>query len=296
MYRTYSKTKRMLNEEKQGKSRPPVRCTRTGVSENRTHGCMVDEVNPIIHNSLSIRDFTLVELLVVIAIIAILASLLLPALSNAREQGKRSVCYSNLKQLGLAAALYAGSNNDCLPPYAYSAAGDTEWFRLLGSEIDPSKNIDLYSESGMPKVFQCPSESSFFRINEFRWISYGWNCYDFGFPGGTNNEYGSFARMGRVSSPESVTLIGDAADHSTAAYPSYVMLLFNNFCGWGNDNVAKNKSAYRHARGGRWVIFGVRCDGHVGDISYQQMLMNPNVPQPGVENPWRRRDANGIPK
>ncbi len=58
------------------------------------------------------RGFTLIELLVVIAIIAILLAIMMPALSRVREQGKRAVCLSNLKQLNLAWNLYADDNDD----------------------------------------------------------------------------------------------------------------------------------------------------------------------------------------
>jgi prepilin-type N-terminal cleavage/methylation domain-containing protein len=65
------------------------------------------------------RGFTLIELLVAIAVIGILASLLLPVLSKGKERGRSMACLSNLRQLNVALSMYAGENNQRLPPRTF---------------------------------------------------------------------------------------------------------------------------------------------------------------------------------
>ena len=96
--------------------------------------------------------FTLVELLVVIAVVAILAALLLPALSKARESVRQASCASNLKQIVLAALIYADENEASFP----AQAGDGLPVRAVGGD---GKNyydllMPLLSD---PKIWLCPS-------------------------------------------------------------------------------------------------------------------------------------------
>lgn len=102
------------------------------------------------------RAFTLVELLVVIAVVAILAAVLLPALSRAKESARRAACASNLRQIILAALMYADEQEDRFPA---QPGGDGLAMRAAGG--DGTNYYDLLIPYvNHPRVWLCPSAQS----------------------------------------------------------------------------------------------------------------------------------------
>src|SRR5215471_13679033 len=139
------------------------------------------------------KAFTLIELLVVIAIIAILAALLLPVLSKAKESGRRAACKSNVHQLGVAILIYTNENREKLPdmrqaPFSrLPPVADGNWVWDL-----PRPLVDVLIDNGANRnVLYCPSNPQFnsdlcwyypgnspatqgpFRINGYVWLLAG---------------------------------------------------------------------------------------------------------------------------
>lgn len=106
------------------------------------------------------RGFTLIELLVVVGIIAVLMAILLPSLGKAKRMAVVANCLSNLRQVGIAANLYAGDFGGCLPYPVTTLGEERVWFNVidpyLGAHGDSSRT-GVAAERAYMKYKQCPS-------------------------------------------------------------------------------------------------------------------------------------------
>ncbi len=148
------------------------------------------------------KFFTLIELLVVIGIIAVLAALLLPALSNAREKGKSIKCVNNLKQISLGMLFYVDTYDQYLPP-AMRASG-TYWQHLLNTLMVPPGATAL----ALDNVFRCPSYLTVVSENT---TTYGCNAttYAANTVSASIPRFGTYRKLNNVARASERPLIAD---------------------------------------------------------------------------------------
>ena len=217
-----------------------------------------------------VAGFTLIELLVVIAIIAILAGMLLPALSKAKAMGKKTKCTSNLHNMGLAMLMYADDNDAYVP-----RGNNPVWWQVLtpmlgGNAKDGYKKVQIYT---------CPSYP-----DKRQLICYVVNAWTFTNPRDkVGTEVTGMARITKIQQPTDTIYF---ADNENGAWRPIIATLgafgstelndvwspshlpFN--AGSKRLNSERRVASARHGRGSNLMFY----DGHAGWKKAELMVVD----------------------
>ena len=235
------------------------------------------------------KSFTLIELLVVIAIIAILASMLLPALNQAREVAKQSNCRGLLKAMGTAGIMYANDFQDLWLPVSTTGIGwnANRQFRAYLGLATSDKNGNTINK--VPSGMLCPAATNRNGATDEGIPisnSYGMNYYQLRTNWGTNKTH--TYKVTKLKKPSLLLSWADALDYIIGPQTSDpIANYYVNF----ESSTGGCIIAYRH--GGTTQTNIGYFDGHAGSLHYQEVITAANATSGNIDL-WFSRNNDGV--